>query len=103
MLPQHPTHGPPPAKRLVLLVADGLRADTFYSVDSSGRTLAPYLRGVVEGRGKCHAPACVRLGEPATVRWFVAITSELAAVHLNSQDGRHCPHERSVFMKCYCH
>ena len=55
MSPQYPTHGPPPAKRLVLLVADGLRADAFYSIDGSGKTLAPYLRGVVETRGKCLA------------------------------------------------
>jgi len=59
MSPQYPTHGPPPAKRLVLFVADGLRADAFYSVDGSGKTLAPYLRGIVETRGTCHALVCV--------------------------------------------
>lgn len=63
MSPQYPTYGPPPAKRLVLLVADGLRADAFYSVDSSGRTLAPYLRSVVETRGKSHALVSIRVGE----------------------------------------
>ena len=34
----------PPAKRLVLFVADGLRADKFFEVDEEGNTCAPYLR-----------------------------------------------------------
>ena len=46
MSPQYPAHGPLPAKRLVLLVADGLRADAFYSVDRSiGKDPSALLEG----------------------------------------------------------
>ena len=38
----------PPAKRLVLFVADGLRADKFFELDESGRSRAPYLRFVLK-------------------------------------------------------
>ena len=37
---------PPPAKRLVLFSADGLRADKLFQVDTSGKSHAPYLRFV---------------------------------------------------------
>lgn len=43
MTPQH-TPLSPPAKRLVLFVADGLRADTLYELDDDGSSRAPYLR-----------------------------------------------------------
>ena len=42
----------PPAKRLVLFVADGLRADTMFSLDADGGSPAPYLREVVLRRGR---------------------------------------------------
>ncbi len=35
---------PPPARRLVLFVADGLRADRFFELDEKGKSRAPYLR-----------------------------------------------------------
>ncbi|XP_078056107.1 GPI ethanolamine phosphate transferase 1 isoform X6 [Mustelus asterias] len=35
---------PPPAQRLVLFVADGLRADSFFELDEKGQTRAPFLR-----------------------------------------------------------
>lgn len=35
---------PAPAKRLVLIVADGLRADKFFEVDDAGESNTPYLR-----------------------------------------------------------
>jgi len=35
---------PPPAKRLVLFVADGLRADKLFELDSVGTSKAPFLR-----------------------------------------------------------
>ena len=35
---------PPPADRLVLFVADGLRADKLFELDDSGQTRAPFLR-----------------------------------------------------------
>ena len=82
MSPQYPTHGPPPAKRLVLFVTGGLRADAFYSVDGSGKTLAPYLRGVVETRGKCHALACVSGSENSLL---TCVLSYIAV--------RLCPHD----------
>jgi len=33
-----------PSSRLVLFVADGLRADKFYELDENGKTRAPFLR-----------------------------------------------------------
>ncbi|XP_042499079.1 GPI ethanolamine phosphate transferase 1 [Macadamia integrifolia] len=41
----------PPAKRLVLIVADGLRADKFFEPDSEGQFRAPFLRSVIKGLG----------------------------------------------------
>jgi len=34
----------PPAKRLVLFVGDGLRADKLFELDEDGATRAPFLR-----------------------------------------------------------
>jgi len=34
----------PPAKRLVLFVGDGLRADKLFELDENGTTRAPFLR-----------------------------------------------------------
>ncbi|XP_021857442.2 uncharacterized protein [Spinacia oleracea] len=42
----------PPAKRLVLLVADGLRADKFFEPDEEGNYRAPFLRSVIKERGR---------------------------------------------------
>lgn len=33
-----------PASRLVLISADGMRADKFFEMDENGKTRAPYLR-----------------------------------------------------------
>ncbi|WCJ20909.1 GPI ethanolamine phosphate transferase 1 [Euphorbia peplus] len=41
-----------PAKRLVLLVADGLRADKFYEPDSMGNYRAPFLRNIIKNQGR---------------------------------------------------
>ncbi|GAU13038.1 hypothetical protein TSUD_173380 [Trifolium subterraneum] len=41
-----------PAKRLVLLVADGLRADKFYEPDSEGNYRAPFLRSIIKNQGR---------------------------------------------------
>lgn len=38
---------PPPAKRLVFIVADGLRADKFFEVNELGESNAPFLRLVI--------------------------------------------------------
>lgn len=59
----------PPAKRLVLFVADGLRADTIFTL---GKSYAPYLREIVETRGRwgvshTHVPTESRPGHVAIV------------------------------------
>ena len=43
----HATPLPPPAHRLVLFVADGLRADKLFELDEAGESRAPFLRSVV--------------------------------------------------------
>ncbi|KAJ1409453.1 GPI ethanolamine phosphate transferase 1, C-terminal [Sesbania bispinosa] len=41
-----------PAKRLVLLVADGLRADKFFEPDEVGNYRAPFLRSIIKTQGR---------------------------------------------------
>lgn len=62
----------PPAKRLVLFVADGLRADTVFSVDDDGQSPAPFLREVIERKGRwgvshTHVPTESRPGHVALI------------------------------------
>lgn len=64
-----------PAKRLVLLVADGLRADKFYEPDSEGHFRAPFLRSIIKERGRwgvSHArpPTESRPGHVAIIAGF---------------------------------
>ncbi|XP_010272049.1 PREDICTED: GPI ethanolamine phosphate transferase 1 isoform X2 [Nelumbo nucifera] len=64
-----------PAKRLVLLVADGLRADKFFEPDSKGQFRAPFLRNVIKGQGRwgvSHArpPTESRPGHVAIIAGF---------------------------------
>lgn len=40
----HATPLAPPSSRLVLVVADGLRADSFFTLLPNGSSRAPYLR-----------------------------------------------------------
>ncbi|KAK8935321.1 hypothetical protein KSP39_PZI013504 [Platanthera zijinensis] len=47
-----PQRFPAPARRLVLLVADGLRADKFFESESDGRFRAPFLRSVMLEKGR---------------------------------------------------
>ncbi|KAE8689312.1 GPI ethanolamine phosphate transferase, putative isoform 2 [Hibiscus syriacus] len=64
-----------PAKRLVLLVADGLRADKFFERDSDGNFRAPFLRSVIKNQGRwgvSHArpPTESRPGHVAIIAGF---------------------------------
>ncbi|CAL0321542.1 unnamed protein product [Lupinus luteus] len=64
-----------PAKRLVLLVADGLRADKFYEPDSEGNYRAPFLRSIIKTQGRwgvSHArpPTESRPGHVAIIAGF---------------------------------
>ncbi|KAI3474853.1 hypothetical protein Pfo_030164 [Paulownia fortunei] len=76
--PRHGTVKPRfsgPAKRLVLLVADGLRADKFFEPDSDGNYRAPFLRSVIKERGRwgvSHArpPTESRPGHVAIIAGF---------------------------------
>uniref|UniRef100_A0ACD5YT79 Uncharacterized protein n=1 Tax=Avena sativa TaxID=4498 RepID=A0ACD5YT79_AVESA len=75
MPPVPPRLSAPPAKRLVLLVADGLRADKFFEPDERGRYRAPFLRGVIEEKGRwgvSHArpPTESRPGHVAIIAGF---------------------------------
>lgn len=64
-----------PAKRLVLLVADGLRADKFFEPDSEGNYRAPFLRSIIKRQGRwgvSHArpPTESRPGHVAIIAGF---------------------------------
>jgi phosphatidylinositol glycan class N len=65
----------PPAKRLVLFVADGLRADTAFSLSEDGSTPAPFIRKMIEYKGRwgvshTHVPTESRPGHVALVAGF---------------------------------
>ncbi|KAG9449833.1 hypothetical protein H6P81_009798 [Aristolochia fimbriata] len=64
-----------PAKRLVLLVADGLRADKFFEPDLQGQFRAPFLRSIMKTKGRwgvSHArpPTESRPGHVAIIAGF---------------------------------
>ncbi|XP_020587564.1 GPI ethanolamine phosphate transferase 1 isoform X2 [Phalaenopsis equestris] len=70
-----PQRFPAPAKRLVLLIADGLRADKFFEPESDGRFRAPFLRSVMLEKGRwgvSHArpPTESRPGHVAIIAGF---------------------------------
>ncbi|KAL8182615.1 UNVERIFIED_CONTAM: hypothetical protein K2H54_058644 [Gekko kuhli] len=79
----HQTTLPPPARRLVLFVADGLRADSLYELDNNGTSMAPYLRNVITSKGSwgvshTRVPTESRPGHVALIAGFYEDVSAVA-------------------------
>lgn len=57
---------------MLIIIADGLRADTFFEVDEQGKSRAPFLRSIVENEGSfgishTHVPTESRPGHVAII------------------------------------
>ncbi|XP_037066912.1 GPI ethanolamine phosphate transferase 1 isoform X2 [Peromyscus leucopus] len=74
---------PPPAKRLVLFVADGLRSDALYELDEDGNSRAPFIRNVIMHEGSwgishTRVPTESRPGHVALIAGFYEDVSAVA-------------------------
>ena len=74
MTPQ-PVSASPPARRLVLFVGDGVRADSFFELDERGQARAPYMRRIMHTAGAwgvshTHVPTESRPGHVALIAGF---------------------------------
>ena len=105
-----------PAKRLVLFIADGLRADRFFELDESfPKSRAPFLRSVIEKKGAwgishCREPTETRPGHVAVIAGFFedvsAVTKgkqnvlRISAVQTAARVWQ--VHTRDFFLKHHC-
>ncbi|XP_062933167.1 GPI ethanolamine phosphate transferase 1 isoform X2 [Cynocephalus volans] len=74
---------PPPARRLVLFVADGLRAEALYELDENGNSRAPFIRNIIMHEGSwgishTRVPTESRPGHVALIAGFYEDVSAVA-------------------------